>query len=62
MKSDFLVALTQLAAERNLPREIVLFCHRGGPGVCLSKGQHQRRPEHIRSARPRQRRRKRLRD
>ncbi|PCH92313.1 MAG: transcription termination/antitermination protein NusA, partial [Dehalococcoidia bacterium] len=24
MKSDFLVALTQLAAERNLPREIVL--------------------------------------
>ena len=24
MKSDFLIALTQLAAERNLPREIVL--------------------------------------
>ena len=24
MKSDFIVALTQLAAERNLPREIVL--------------------------------------
>ena len=24
MKSDFLVAVTQLAAERNLPREIVL--------------------------------------
>ena len=24
MKSDFIIALTQLAAERNLPREIVL--------------------------------------
>ena len=24
MKSDFLVALTQLAAERNLPREVVI--------------------------------------
>ena len=32
MKSDFLIALTQLAAERNLPREIVLSAEaRGRP-------------------------------
>ena len=30
MKSDFLVALTQLAAERNLPREAVLSAIEAG--------------------------------
>ena len=35
MKSDFLVAVTQLAAERNLPREIVPVRHRGRSGLCV---------------------------
>ena len=53
MKSDFLVALTQLAAERNLPREIVLIGYRSSIGVSVPKGRNSRRAEHFGQVRPR---------